>query len=685
MADDKKSNIKETKVINHRYCKKLYDNDYGTVAFLINKQDILQDKKKNADSFVETELKYNCLYFLIGYEQDNTVEKMYVGQAGIRNNGESVLDRLNEHKFRGNDPEKYMEKWEDIVVVTNEKGAWGSTELDALEYIFWSLIPVGNRYNSQTPNPKGADLKAFTNSVNQIKDYLNYLNYTMFQSKSTKDIKTAVEKIDNKKSNLPVDLDKGTTKIPNITTPEWLVNKMVDSLPSELFDSTETKFLDPACKGGEFLVALLKRFLSSENHKSHFKSYPMPEIAQAMYVVNKQLFGIALSKKSLEVALKNLNLSDTQNTIRCIPDYINSMKNKEVDFNSMIEEEFNKNMHFDVAIGNPPYQESNGGGNGGSGSALYHYFIEKCADIADRTCLIVPARWMSDRPNGISADDLRNLRSRTDIVSIKDFGEEQVFKGINIAGGVCIINLKKGFQGKRLDTHGVIIRNPIYKGILEKVLNIQFKSLANYIESDCYRSGKHMNSGWKDFGIAKNESDTIKYYCSDKDSLIGYGYVSPDQIIKNYDTVNEYKVAIKSSSPTDGMVIYPGFVMEPGSCCSRTYIVLHDSELINSVEKAENAIKYLETKFARACIKAIKTTQNASRAAYTFVPLQDFHSSSDIDWKKSLAEIDQQLYKKYQLSESEIEFIEKEIKPMKEISDAVVSAVLVQELTQQSS
>lgn len=107
-----KSNIKEHALNNHRFCKKLTNNDYGTVAFLLLKYDIQKDKKRNANSFSDIELTYNCIYFLIGYERDkeSIMEKMYVGQAGIRDNGQSVLDRLNEHAWSGNDPAKYIDK-----------------------------------------------------------------------------------------------------------------------------------------------------------------------------------------------------------------------------------------------------------------------------------------------------------------------------------------------------------------------------------------------------------------------------------------------------------------------------------------------------------------------------------------------------------------------------------------------
>ena len=59
-----------------------------------------------------------------------------------------------------------------------------------------------------------------------------------------------------------------------------------------------------------------------------------------------------------------------------------------------------------------------------------------------------------------------------------------------------------------------------------------------------------------------------------------------------------------------------------------------------------------------------KASQDATSKTYKFVPLQAFTENSDINWSKSIPEIDQQLYKKYKLSETEIQFIESMIKLM---------------------
>ena len=75
-------------------------------------------------------------------------------------------------------------------------------------------------------------------------------------------------------------------------------------------------------------------------------------------------------------------------------------------------------------------------------------------------------------------------------------------------------------------------------------------------------------------------------------------------------------------------------------------------------------MKYIKSKFARVILGVLKVTQDNDRGVWKLIPLQDFTQSSDIDWSKSIHEIDLQLYRKYGLDENEIEFIETHVKEM---------------------
>ena len=102
-------------------------------------------------------------------------------------------------------------------------------------------------------------------------------------------------------------------------------------------------------------------------------------------------------------------------------------------------------------------------------------------------------------------------------------------------------------------------------------------------------------------------------------------------------------------------------ILRPNEICTETYLVIYTSE--NEVE-IQHVLSYMKTKFVRFMVSLVTATQHISKASFRFVPLQDFTENSDIDWSKSVAEIDQQLYKKYDLSDEEITFIESMIKPM---------------------
>ena len=87
-------------------------------------------------------------------------------------------------------------------------------------------------------------------------------------------------------------------------------------------------------------------------------------------------------------------------------------------------------------------------------------------------------------------------------------------------------------------------------------------------------------------------------------------------------------------------------------------------DAFDTQEEAQNLESYLKTRLVRFLIAQLAATQQMTKDKFQYVPLQNFTGSSDIDWNKSIPEIDQQLYAKYHLTDEEITFIEKMIKPM---------------------
>ena len=164
------------------------------------------------------------------------------------------------------------------------------------------------------------------------------------------------------------------------------------------------------------------------------------------------------------------------------------------------------------------------------------------------------------------------------------------------------------------------------------------------------------------YDTATSSHNTKLYYIDKSKRKIEY--IAKEIISKNADMIEVEKVFIPSGYGAGekfphqilGVPEYAG----SNSVCSQSY--MYASFSIET--EAKNFIKYLSTKFFRVLVLSRKITQSAPNKVYRFVPLQDFTSNSDIDWSKSVGEIDKQFYKKYKLSEEEIAFIEEKIKPM---------------------
>ena len=139
------------------------------------------------------------------------------------------------------------------------------------------------------------------------------------------------------------------------------------------------------------------------------------------------------------------------------------------------------------------------------------------------------------------------------------------------------------------------------------------------------------------------------------------GYVNKDIIKTEARGLDKYKIlfgkAYMTTSTTPPALIYA----EPNTACSETFLQIGP---FDAKTEQQNCGKYIHTKFFRALLFFNRSSMNISNTTFALIPLQDFTDKSDIDWSKSVAEIDQQLYKKYNLDDSEISFIESMIKPM---------------------
>jgi hypothetical protein len=313
------------------------------------------------------------------------------------------------------------------------------------------------------------------------------------------------------------------------------------------------------------------------------------------------------------------------------------------------------------------------GGNSASAKPVYDKFVEIAKKISpEYLSMIIPAKWYNA---GKGLDEFR-----TDMLNDKrmrklfDYTDSNdCFKGVDIAGGVCyflwndlhiglcsVVNISNGKANKHdreLSQHKTFIRDSNALSIIDKVNSCETQFLNSRVSSR------------KPFGLATSIRPT-----SDGDIILRYnggkGYFNKNDISSGQDWIDKWKVITSyltydhaGRADKDGKkrIISTLEILSPNEICTETYIVI---DALETEMEAFNLYKYIKSKFSRFLISQLTSTQHITKGNYALVPLQDYSSASDIDWSKSIPEIDRQLYAKYGLTEEEIGFIESIIKPM---------------------
>ncbi|MEE3447930.1 MAG: Eco57I restriction-modification methylase domain-containing protein, partial [Bacteroidales bacterium] len=333
------------------------------------------------------------------------------------------------------------------------------------------------------------------------------------------------------------------------------------------------------------------------------------------------------------------------------------------------------NMKFDAIVGNPPYQVMDGGA-GASARPVYQYFVSIAKKLQPKyMSMIMPARWYA---GGKGLDDFReDMLNDTKIKYIKDFiNAKDCFPNTSIGGGICYFLRDLGFSGlcsftnivgnkvstmdRNLSDYDVFIRYNEAVDIINKIKSKDVVSLSNIVLS---RNPFGINSSTR--GAVNQFDKSYKLQTSE-----GIFWIKKNIILSNIDYADSYKILISKlisehAGETDKngqvKVISNLQILEPHCACTDSYLII--GKFKNEYD-ANSLYKYLKTRFSRFLLQLAVSSINLSKEKFQFVPLQDFSSKSDIDWSKSVAEIDAQLYKKYGLTEEEIGFIEGMIKPM---------------------
>ncbi len=367
-------------------------------------------------------------------------------------------------------------------------------------------------------------------------------------------------------------------------------------------------------------------------------------------------------------------------------------KNKAIKVND-IKKKITKNqdiMKFDVIIGNPPYQEETLGDNDTFAPPVYHCFLDASYKIGNFVLLIHPARFLF---NAGSTPKSWNKKMLSDVhFKVLDYEAEvsKVFPNTNINGGIAITchDESKDYGAievfAQFDEMNIIRSNVLRKHKFEHFSNIVTSAYAYHLTEEIYKEHPEVRgrlSKGHDYDLKSNILELMPEVFTDnktnEDDLLVWGREDNQRVTKwvrrSYITgpsnIDKYKVFLAGADGAAGTIGKPipaRIIGTPslgisGSIATESFISIGS---FDTEQEANNAMKYIKSRFARTLLSILKVTQAITPEKWKFVPLQDFTPSSDIDWSKSVAEIDEQLFDKYGLDDKEKDFIRTKVKEM---------------------
>lgn len=473
-----------------------------------------------------------------------------------------------------------------------------------------------------------------------------------------------------------------------VFTPPKVANAMLDLLQQELFANPKTTFLDPCCKSGVFLREIAKRLLVGLADK-------IPDLQRRIdHIFHNQLFGLALtdltgltSRRSVycsKDASGKYSVSFFKNPqghiryTRCEHDFQNGKcrqcgaSQSEYDRGAELEthaysfihsDKVFNDMQFDVIIGNPPYQLSDGG-NAASAIPLYHLFVQQAKRLNPRyLTMVIPSRWFA---GGKGLDDFRDEMIKDErIRKLIDYPvSSECFPGVEIKGGICYFLWDRDNKGE-CDIKTIRGSNvsSLKRSLLENGCSIFIRyneavSIYRKVSKNLRNSFSDFVSVRKPFGLSSDFRDFSKETGIGKIKIYAnkvIGWVDNEKITINKEWITKYKILISraygAGEDFPHQILNTPILVDKGTCCTETYLVIGPFE---NKKTAENIISYIKTKFFRFMVLLIKNTQDAPKRVYSFVPVQDFSKP----WT------DAELYEKYGLNDEEIAFIESMIRPM---------------------
>lgn len=498
-----------------------------------------------------------------------------------------------------------------------------------------------------------------------------------------------------------------------VFTPPEFANRMLDTLAAawaernqgeDIWSNSSVTFLDPFTKSGVFLREITTRLISGLADE-------IPDLQERVdHILTKQVFGIGITTITSLLARRSLYCSKFANGEHSIAKTFTTpggniwferiehswqdskckfcgapralfergpeLENHAYAFihtnniKARIGELFGADMQFDVIIGNPPYQMT-GGGGGTNDSSIYHLFVEQAFKLEPRfVSMVIPSRWMA---GGRGMDDFRSdMLSSSKLVELVDYPvSKDVFPGVEVKGGICYFLWDSQHNGQTNFTsvRGEEIIGPSVRNLNEFdvfVRDSRAVDILHTVQAKLEPSIIEILTADTPFGIATNFEDYSEVGGPDTVALhiVKRGkrsvvHLKRSGIRKNAHLIDFWKVLTPEAGSDGGqkipdVVLGKPSIAAPGSVCTQSFLAFW----VNSEDEAKSLQSYLTTKFFRFLVSLRKITQHALRSTYTWVPKQTF----DRIWT------DEQLYKKYGLTQEQIDYIEASIKPMNVIT-----------------
>ena len=530
-----------------------------------------------------------------------------------------------------------------------------------------------------------------------------------------------------------------------VFTPPAFANQMLDTVEeawaknnkgASIWQDRTVKFLDPFTKSGVFLREITKRL-------SEGLEQEIPDTQERVnHILTKQVFGVAITQLTSLLARRSVYCSKNANGKHSICTEFDTIEGniwfermehtwvggkekvlkvddggneieKTIDGTckycgakqkvyergldaesyayslihtdspkTWVTKTFGENMQFDVIVGNPPYQLSDGG-FGASAAPIYQKFVLQAKALDPRfLCMVIPSRWFG---GGKGLDGFRaQMLSDRQIVSLSDFPNAgDAFPGVDISGGVCHFLWSKGANqdcevktsigGKiiaevtrplKIGEIDIFVRYAPALSIIQKIEETEGKTKGkesgSYVASD--RSMASIVSSSKPFGLRtfvkghdlKKAGDHVLYKFGDT------SFISPDDVTSGHEMISKFKVLTSyvaydhgGNPGKDGTrkVFSKIQIAPPGAVCTETYLVIG---AFDTEEEAQSLVTYMKTRFFRFLVSLTMFSHHITKSGYQFVPIQDFSKP----WT------DEELYDKYELSQEEVDFIQSMIRPM---------------------